>query len=344
MDARNAPQIVEVHSQSVKFTPFAVQWIPGTSKFLTTGEQTNLTGRITVSELTQDGIRPVSDRETGRGVKCSARVGGSHWAAGGMDGTLSLVDWERDSTVWQVSSAHSQIVNSIDSVGGGIGYGASLLVSGSRDGTVRVWDPRTPDPVITLDSAPSDCWAVALGNAFNDADRCLAAGYDSGDLKLFDIRRMTLRWETKLKTGIAHVQFDRKETALNKLTASCLEGNLSVFDLKTYHPKKGYAALTEKVDRGTVWSCNHSPSDRDVMAVTCGGDLYLYKYDYPLSRREKDSEDGIEAGVPGSLQLLNDRNLNDQAIISFNFHPDKKGLFLASSINYRVQIGLITKI
>jgi hypothetical protein len=33
-----------------------------------------------------------------------------------------------------------------------------------------------------------DCWCVAFGNSFNDDERCVLAGYDNGDVKLFDLR------------------------------------------------------------------------------------------------------------------------------------------------------------
>jgi hypothetical protein len=33
-----------------------------------------------------------------------------------------------------------------------------------------------------------DCWSVAFGNSFNDEERCVLAGYDNGDVKLFDLR------------------------------------------------------------------------------------------------------------------------------------------------------------
>ena len=33
-----------------------------------------------------------------------------------------------------------------------------------------------------------DAWAVAFGHCHSDADRVLAAGYDNGDLKMFDLR------------------------------------------------------------------------------------------------------------------------------------------------------------
>ena len=34
---------------------------------------------------------------------------------------------------------------------------------------------------------PADCWTVAFGNSYNDAERCIAAGYDNGDVKIFDL-------------------------------------------------------------------------------------------------------------------------------------------------------------
>lgn len=41
-----------------------------------------------------------------------------------------------------------------------------------------------------------------VGHAFNDQDRCVCAGYDNGDIKLFDLRNMSLRWETNIKNGV----------------------------------------------------------------------------------------------------------------------------------------------
>ncbi len=33
-----------------------------------------------------------------------------------------------------------------------------------------------------------DCWAVAFGGMHNDEERSLLAGYDNGDVKMFDLR------------------------------------------------------------------------------------------------------------------------------------------------------------
>lgn len=76
------------------------------------------------------------------------------------------------------------MLNCIDGCGGlGIGGGAPELVTGGHDGCVRVWDPRVPDPVVSLEPAAGetarDCWSVAFGNSF-DEERCVAACYDNG--------------------------------------------------------------------------------------------------------------------------------------------------------------------
>jgi hypothetical protein len=47
-----------------------------------------------------------------------------------------------------------------------------------------------------------DCWAVCFGNAFSSSERVVGAGYDNGDVKLFDLRSMSIRWETNIKNGV----------------------------------------------------------------------------------------------------------------------------------------------
>ena len=71
-----------------------------------------------------------------------------------------------------------------------------------------MWDPRQRnEPVAnmspTAGEAKRDCWTVAFGNSFNDQERCVCAGYDNGDIKLFDLRMMTLKWETNIKNGVS---------------------------------------------------------------------------------------------------------------------------------------------
>ena len=88
-----------------------------------------------------------------------------------------------------------------------------LIVSDSHGrfdgctGSVKVWDPRQKgSPVACMEPAEGetrrDCWCVAFGNSFSDVERCVCAGYDNGDVKMFDLRTMTQRWETNIKNGV----------------------------------------------------------------------------------------------------------------------------------------------
>ena len=71
-----------------------------------------------------------------------------------------------------------------------------------------MWDPRQRDtPVACMEPAEGetrrDCWCVAFGNSYSDTERAVCAGYDNGDIKMFDLRTMTQRWETNIKNGVS---------------------------------------------------------------------------------------------------------------------------------------------
>lgn len=83
-----------------------------------------------------------------------------------------------------------------------------VTVSLCAIGSVKVWDPRQRDEAVAcMEPAEGevrrDCWTVAFGNSYNDSERCVCAGYDNGDVKLFDLRTMTQRWETNVKSGVS---------------------------------------------------------------------------------------------------------------------------------------------
>ncbi|PKU31478.1 wd repeat-containing protein hypothetical protein [Limosa lapponica baueri] len=225
----------------------------------------------------------------------------------------------------------------------------AVWLAGIERGTVKVWDPRQKDtPVANMEpvqgESKRDCWTVAFGNAYNQEERVVCAGYDNGDIKLFDLKTMSLRWETNIKNGVCSVEFDRKDVNMNKLVATSLEGKFHVFDMRTQHPTKGFASVSEKAQKSTIWQVRHLPQNRDIFMTSGGaGSLHLWKYEYPAQRSKKDSE-GAEMGVAGSLSLLQNVTLSTQPISSLDWSPDKKGLCVCGAFDQTVRVLIVTKL
>lgn len=348
------PQIIVHIQKGLNYTVFDSKWVPCSAKFVTMGNFARGTGVIQVYEIQRGDLKLLREIEKAKPIKCgtfgAASLQQRFLATGDFGGNLHIWNLEAPEMPVYSVKGHKEIINTIDGVGGlGIGEGAPEIVTGSRDGTVKVWDPRQKeDPVANMEPAQGenkrDCWTVAFGNAYNQEERVVCAGYDNGDIKLFDLRNMSLRWETNIKNGVCSLEFDRKDISMNKLVATSLEGKFHVFDMRTQHPTKGFASVTEKAHKSTVWQVRHLPQNREIFLTTGGaGSLHLWKYEYPTQRSKKDSE-GLEMGVAGSVSLLQNVTVSTQPISSLDWSPDKRGLCVCSSFDQMVRVLIVTKL
>eukprot|EP00899_Mesostigma_viride_P010662 jgi/Mesvir1/19598/Mv09896-RA.2 len=354
-DATDKPQILEHINKSLTITIYDTKWIPCSARFVCMGTYARSTGSIQVYELAGTELKLLSESEKKSGFKCgtfgASALADRYLATGDFAGDLTIWDLERMETPIMHTQSHVSIVNAIDGMGGPVrGYGAPEIATGGRDGRVCVWDPRQKSaPVAVFEPADAaqarDCWTVAFGNSFNDEERCVLAGYDNGDVKMFDLRTGKQRWETNVGNGVCAVEFDRKDIAMNKFVAATLESSFNVFDARTLHPEKGFARVKEKCIHGsTVWTCKHLPQNRDIFMVGGGdGSISLYKYSYPSQRQLKDDK-GVPYGVPGEVKLVGNRTLSTQPISCFDWSPDKEGLSVMGSFDQCVRVGIVTKL
>ncbi|KAL3318869.1 WD repeat-containing protein 92 [Cichlidogyrus casuarinus] len=365
------PQIISHVQKPLAFTLFDCKWLPVSTKFVVVGSTTRDTGCIQIYDVSASDITLYKESEKSKSFKCctfgASILPNRHLATGAFDGRLAIWDLGQDgrldNPIYGVQ-AHDEIINTIDAVGGvGVGEGPPEIATGSRDGKVKVWDPRQAKiPVACMESeecvvnpndysSKRDCWSVAFGHSHNSYDRCLAAGYDNGDLKLFDLRAMKVRWETNLKNGVCGLEFDRKDIEMNKLVATTLESKFHVFDMRTQHPKRGFASLTEKAHSSTVWQAKHLPQQRDIFMTLGGnGSLNLWKYNYPAARKKSVEEevDGkkihVDEGVIGNLTLLQNMTLSTQPISNMDWCSEKLGLGVCVSFDQVVRLLIVTKL
>lgn len=347
------PQIISHIEKSLDYTLYDCKWVPKSAKFVVLGGYARGTGAIQVYELSQRDCTKVTEKETTTSIKCgtfgASSLQSRNLATGDFNGNLDVWDLETLSAPKYHVKAHNEIINAIDGVGGlGVGEGAPELVTGSRDGTVKVWDVRKKDsPVANMEPEEGqdarDCWTVAFGDSYNAEERCVVAGYDNGDIKLFDLKTMSVRWETNIQNGVCSLEFDRRDIPVNKLAATTLEGKFKVFDMRTFNEKTGYASVSEKAHKSTVWLARHLPQNRDVFMTTGGGGtLNLWKYEYP-AKRSKQEGDGV-VGVPGTVDLLQNAGISTQPISGFDWSRDKEGLCVCTAFDQAVRVIIVTKL
>jgi WD40 repeat protein len=352
MNSTNAPHLIEHIKHDINFTPNDTKFIPRSARFVACGVAPNGKGTIGITELCKGEIDLKQETISEVGIKCAtfgaSPIENRSVALGHYDGELCILDLEDINKGWKVK-AHDGLINCLDGIGGTIGLGAPELVTGGRDGIVKVWDPRVDYPVTILEpesnSSHRDCWSVCFGNSYNESERCVAAGYDNGDVKLFDLRRKCELWTTNANNGVTGIEFDRRDIEMNKLLVTSLESKFQCYDMRTMHPTVGYSHLEEKAHRSTIWLGKHMPQNRDIFATLGGnGGFNIYKYNYPLNRVGKHAEDGAPIGVMGSVELLNSRVISTQPIVSFDWSPDRAGLAVLGSLDQSIRVYIVTKV
>eukprot|EP01119_Soliformovum_irregulare_P024362 TRINITY_DN8716_c0_g1_i3.p1 TRINITY_DN8716_c0_g1~~TRINITY_DN8716_c0_g1_i3.p1 ORF type:complete len:215 (-),score=44.00 TRINITY_DN8716_c0_g1_i3:154-798(-) len=209
------------------------------------------------------------------------------------------------------------------------------------DGKIQVWDPRTKEPVTSW-SFKGDCWSVAFGNSHGD-ERTLCAGFDNGDLYMFDLRKNSIMWTHHFDKGICCIEFDRKDIEMNKLGVSLLKSEFQIFDLRTFNTTKGYSFLSTTAHDSTIWTIRHLPQNRDIWSTTGGdGSFNLWKYSYPKDRRKKEEDSEEFSGVMGEVRKIASGSLSSQPVLSLDWNKDMEGLGCAVSLDQIISLVYVS--
>ncbi|KAF9131490.1 hypothetical protein BGW39_001736 [Mortierella sp. 14UC] len=392
--SNRAVKVTQVASKPIPFTAFQALWVPGTTRICALGSNDSGFGIIQIYNLSSNPAastvskkpvatttttttkqpRLVLQSETEKKTQFKSGTFRAsprsstlpHLLTGDFEGRVGLWDLSRAEVPIWIFGAHEDVVNCMD--GAGSRTGRPEFVTGSRDGTVKLWDMRQNHrttgagagagavgagtlgkPLSTMASLKNkvdahDVWCVNMGACDND-EMLIVAGYDTGDLRVMDLRMGQAVFEANLQHGICSVELGRHHGANvlsshSSLVVTTLEGSMHIFDLTdgqsnstagTGAASSGSTTTEELVsvqsgDDSTLWQVRHVPQRPGVFAVTDGGgNLHLYEH-------------GDEKAL---TKQLGSHKLADQGILSLEFNADLEGLFVGCDLDNTLRVGML---
>ena len=327
------PKIKLLLSKSLNYIPFDIHWLPYSTKLVSIGESFDSKGILQIYNLNLGKLSIESEYIQNYPSKCCtfgiSSFSSRDLALGDFDGNLSVIDLEKGEFNYEIKKAHKGIIQSIDGLGIKNNQGPPEIVTGGKDGLVKLWDLRSDKPCILLE--PKDikknfpeCWTVRFCDCgFN---KKVGIGYDNGDIKIYDLRMDKIFFGENLKKGVCNIEFDKKNIPINKMIVTTLDSKFYLYDFTNYfHNQK---KLYDEVNT-TIWGAKFLPQKRD-MFVSLGGDgnLNLYKYD------KKDFLNNSN----DKLNMLSSNYICSRPIIGFDWHLIKNGLACLVSLDNSIKI------
>mmetsp|Transcript_32664 Transcript_32664/g.44859 ORF Transcript_32664/g.44859 Transcript_32664/m.44859 type:complete len:343 (-) Transcript_32664:44-1072(-) len=334
------PKLFQYCQKKEGFVPYDAKWVPLSNRFVCVGtfapSHPQQVGRMSIHRVREGKIESILEVEKPFPFRCStfgaADQISRQFATGDFSGRLQLWDLIRpDVPVFSVK-AHSEIINCLDGCGGDCftpNQGSGEIASVSRDGFCKIWDPRQNSPVSSfainrsgvMGSKPSDCWSVSFGTSINKSDRSVCVGYDNGDIRLFDLRRNTLRWTANVLDGVCCLQFQNKFSEKTSLVA-VTKSKVSLFQIDhvtndTNQPQNFVSQTPENL---TIWSARYLSHGNLLATTNQKGFFHLYTQ---------------------SLELISENQISSHPVLSLDVSNEIPGLCLTSSLDQSLRIHVV---
>ncbi|KAL0239191.1 hypothetical protein PCE1_004882 [Barthelona sp. PCE] len=341
--------IYTVSEKPVNYTLFGCEWIPSSNRLVVVGSNPNATGSLSIMRLDETEIKVDKVSSKPSALHCCSLLDRRRVVVGDYNGSVGVYDMLDLAHPTFKVRAHQGTCYSVDTCGL-VGKGAAEIVSCGQDGAVRVWDPRQPSaPVAALEPDEGvkarDCFCAAFGHAHTNTDRMFAAGYDNGDVIIYDLKAQDILAQWNVGSAVMGIEFDRKDTVMNTLAITTIDGEIFFYDLQTFNMDSGFASLKENVASCALWKIKHLPQCKEIMATSGGdGEIHLFKYQYPQERSRIDPETNQKVGVIGSFNKITQQVLSTQPVASFSFSPDFLGLFACTAFDQTLRCGVITRL
>lgn len=143
-------------------------------RLIVVGSYINRTGALQIFEMNSGKLELVSESEKGSPLKCCTTDCFGDFerqvVTGAFDGRVMIFDLNKMELPLWSAKGHSEFIHCIDGARGDAAS-PSEFATGSKDGTVKLWDPRIKDEICSFESddplVKPEVWAVAFGNNSN---------------------------------------------------------------------------------------------------------------------------------------------------------------------------------
>lgn len=148
-------------------------------------------------------------------------------------GSLYTCSTDKNLSIWDVQTSqrirklkgHTGFVNSCQ----GSRRGVQMLVSGSDDNSIKVWDARKRFAVATYDNTYQ-----VTAVSFNDTTECIITGGIDNDIKVWDMRKNEVLY--RLRGHIDTVTGISLSPDGSYVLSNSMDNTLRIWDIRAYAP------------------------------------------------------------------------------------------------------------
>ncbi|KAM9950843.1 hypothetical protein ACTFIT_008841 [Dictyostelium discoideum] len=324
--------------------PYSCQWIPTSCSVVTVGKKTSggiSKGDIKIHQLEFDDtsgdpkLNLVYENEFTNPFRCLSffkqanqlqQQDNRKFITGDFNGQIS--EWDSDICdipIWGVKGAHQGSISAIDA------YADNLVVCGGKDGTIKVYDTRikpnsandnngnNSSPISTFEQTnKSNCWSICTN------DNNIIAGFENGDLNIYNLKTNSIQSTTKLNGGICSIDSNDRSNILNQFLITTNKSFISIASFNNNNNNniefKDYEI--NKEPNQTIWSGIYSPwnkkDNENIFTIAQGdGSVSMYRDD---------------------CKLIDKVLVSDLPILSLDYSKDRKGLLCCISLKKQLSI------
>ena len=174
--------------------------------------------------------------------------------------------------------------------------------------------------------ARKQCWTVCQSQQTSDNSQqhFVAAGFDNGDIKVFDVRNSKIAWETSLSRGISKltvINMNNDNPSDIKLLAGTVQGRLYSWSL--IKPEETPQQL--QLDKSTIWEAQKLSNNKNLVVTALGSGA--------MTLVDLDKE---------NINTIVSHQVSEPSLNGLSVSKDKPGLVATSSFDQTIRLFYYT--